>query len=204
MVVEAYALLLIASLLWTVALVSIVYVPAAFLASGPVLRTALVSGWLATAFGNLKGWRPQLKVGSGDLLGTIAAVAPPIFLVGLLGAVSLFAASFVNMPPLALPNAHHDWTAVDRYFLGVKGASFWTMTRWLFFFFVVFLIGIYSLDVNLFSLNAMYTNRLVRCYLGASRAVELGRALGRHPRSRGGRRRLVLERFEHRFGRGLE
>ena len=175
MVVEALRLLLIASLLWTVALVSIVYVPAALLASGPVLGTALASGWLATtaltAFGNLKGGRHRPKAGSGDLLGTIAAVVPPIFLVGFLGAVSLFAASFVNMPPLASPNAHQDWTAVDRYFLGVKGASFWTMTGWLIFFILVFWFGIRHLDVNLFSLNAMYTNRLVRCYLGASRAM---------------------------------
>jgi len=169
------ALLLIASLLWTVALVSIVYVPAALLASGPVLGTALASGWLATtaltAFGNLKGGRARPKAGSGDLLGTIAAVVPPIFLVGFLGAVSLFAASFVNMPPLASPNAHQDWTGVDRYFLGVQGASFWTMTGWLIFFSLVFWFGICHLDVNMFSPHAMYTNRLVRCYLGASRAM---------------------------------
>ncbi len=164
------AWLLIASLFWTVALVSIVYVPAALLASGPVLRTALASGWLATtAFGILRGRLAPPKAGSGDLLGTIAAVVPPIFLVGFLGAVSFFAASLVDMPPLAFPNAHQDWTAVDRYFLGVKGASFSTMTGWLIFFAVVCLFGSKRLDVNLFSLHAMYANRLVRCYLGASR-----------------------------------
>ena len=136
-----------------------------------MLRTALASGWLATtAFGILKGRRAQPKAGSGGLLGTIAAVVPPIFLVGFLAAVSLFAASLVNMPPLAFPNAHQDWTAVDRYILGVKGASFWTMTRWLMLFILVFFgAGIHLLDVNLFSLHAMYANRLVRCYLGASR-----------------------------------
>ena len=164
------ALLLIASLLWTVALVSIVYVPAALLASGPVLRTALASGWLATtAFGVLSGRRAQPKGGNGDLLGTIAAVVPPIFLVGFLGAASLFAAHLVNMPPLTFPDANQDWTAVGRYFQGVRGASFWSMIRWLIALAFLFWLGMKQIDVNLFSLHAMYANRLVRCYLGASR-----------------------------------
>ena len=164
------ALLLIASLLWTVALVSIVYVPAALLASGPVLRTALASGWLATtAFGVLSGRRAQPKGGNGDLLGTIAAVVPPIFLVGFLGAASLFAAHLVNMPPLTFPDANQDWTAVGRYFQGVRGASFWSMIGWLIALAFLFWLGMKQIDVNLFSLHAMYANRLVRCYLGASR-----------------------------------
>jgi len=164
------AFLLIASLLWTVTLVSIVYVPAAFLASGPLLRTALASGWLATtAFGVLSGRRAQPKQGKGDLLATIAAVVPPIFLVGFLGAASLFAAQLVNMPPLTFPDANQDWTAVGRYFQGVRGASFWTMIGWLIAVAFLFRLGTKQIDVNLFSLHAMYANRLVRCYLGASR-----------------------------------
>ena len=164
------AFLLIASLLWTVTLVSIVYVPAAFLASGPLLRMALASGWLATtAFGVLSGRRAQPKEGKGDLLGTIAAVVPPIFLVGFLGAASLFAAHLVNMPPLTFPDANQDWTAVGRYFQGVRGASFWSMIGWLIALAFLFWLGTKQIDVNLFSLHAMYANRLVRCYLGASR-----------------------------------
>ncbi|WP_435019955.1 patatin-like phospholipase family protein [Tundrisphaera sp. TA3] len=166
------AVLLLASLIWAVAMASIFYLPAAFLAVGPIARAAVASGWLATlAFGNLSGRRPPPRKGGGDVVATIAAIVPPIFLIGFLGAVSLLAASLVNMPDLALPGPNDDWTAAERYFQGVKGASFWTLIGWLIFALILFRLGTKHIDVNLFSLHGMYANRLVRCYIGASRPM---------------------------------
>ena len=172
------ALLLIAALVWLAALGTIVYVPAAFLAAEIPLRVVLTSGWLGAAvFGVLLGRyaapRPASGgSGGGNTLALIAAFMPPIFLVGLLGFVSLLVSFLVNMPPLAFPAWGEEWAGVALYLRGFKDTSFWTLVVWLIFTGLLFWIS-RKIDVNLFSLNAMYANRLIRCYLGASRPKAL-------------------------------
>ena len=171
------ALLLIGALSWLLAMATILYVPALFLAAPIWIRIAIASGWLgSTALGVLAGRRVGPTPGGGGggggsvSLGMIAAVAPPIFLAGLLGVVSLLVAYLVqDNPPLAFPGRGARVGAVGVYFEGVEGTSVWTLLGWLIFTYVLFSIGSNRVDVNLFSLNAMYANRLTRCYLGASR-----------------------------------
>src|SRR5205823_5893291 len=109
--------------------------------------------------------------GGGDKLALIASFVPPIFLVGLLGLVSLLVSSLVNMPPLAFPARGEEWAGVALYLRAFEDTSIWTIVVWLILTGLLYAIGERLIDVNLFSLNAMYANRLIRCYLGASRPM---------------------------------
>lgn len=164
------AMLLIASIGWLLAMGTILYVPALFLSAGAPLRVAVTSGWLAaTATAVLAGKSDGSKGLRGLSLGTIAAVGPPIFLVGILGLVALLVAYLVNQPALAFPGPGVEPGAAAIYVRGVAGTWFSTLLLWMVFTYVLFRVGSRHVDVNLFSLNAMYANRLTRCYLGASR-----------------------------------
>ncbi len=160
------ALLLIAAIGWASALATVIYVPALFLAAGTWVRVALTSGWLgATVAGVLTGRRarPKAKGGGGVTLTTVATLLPPVFLAGLVGAVSLLAAYFVNTPRL-------DFSAgAEGYYRGMIGASFYALAVALLASYDLYWLANRFIDVNLFSLHAMYANRLIRCYLGASR-----------------------------------
>ncbi|HET6310019.1 MAG TPA: hypothetical protein VFH00_03315, partial [Candidatus Nitrosotalea sp.] len=102
--------------------------------------------------------------GGGNTLAMIAAFMPPIFLVGLLGFVSLLVSFLVNMPPLAFPARGEEWAGVALYLRGFEDTSIWTLVVWLIITGLLYGIGQRLIDVNLFSLNAMYANRLIRCY----------------------------------------
>jgi hypothetical protein len=165
------ALVFIGGLLWLIGSATVLYVPALFVGAGLVLRLAITSGWLATtAAGVFAGRNANPKAQKGQVvLKLITVVAPPVFLLGLLGAVSLLGAFLVNDPPLAFPSAGHEVAAVDNYLQGVRDASALPIIVWLVLFGLLGWLGSSLIDVNLFSLNAMYANRLIRCYLGASR-----------------------------------
>jgi hypothetical protein len=186
------AMLLVASICWVATMASILYLPALFLAAGPAARAAIASGWLAaTATGVLSAKTAPRGPGAtkGLSLATIAELAPPIFLAGLLGIVALVVAYVVNQPAMAQPRPGDDWTAVARYIDGLDGTSVWTLLAALAGTLVMLAIASRLIDVNLFSLHAMYANRLIRCYLGASRPRRRWsrRWGGRHdPRANGG------------------
>ncbi len=172
------------ALTWIGVMATILYVPGLLIASGPWVRTAVASGWLGTAvFGVLTGRYivPKTEGRRAVSLTTLASVASSVFLVGLVGLVSLLASVLANTPSL-LAASSEDLSPFGYYILGVNGAS--TL--------ILIIIGavaaiLYALarnliDVNLFSLNAMYANRLTRCYLGASRAMSTWPSRWRLPR----------------------
>jgi len=164
------ALLTLSALGWAGVMATVVYVPGLYLSAGPVVRAAVASGWLGSAaFGVVTGRYVLPKVGGGRGVTTLASVASQVFLVGLLGAVALLAAAVANVPSLAGP--HGDALGPFAYYLeGVKGASFLTLVALLAGSYVLYRLARGLIDVNLFSLHAMYVNRLTRAYLGASRA----------------------------------
>jgi hypothetical protein len=167
------ALMMISSLFWLSASAIILYLPAAILSTGGWSRTILASGWvLSTAAGILLG-RPlpiRRKSRQGKSLATFAGLAPPIFVAGLLGLVALFASWLLNMPGLDAP--HDQMTGPFAYYLkGVVGTPFWRIAVCFAITYLCYRIGRQLIDVNLFSLNAMYANRITRCYLGASRSM---------------------------------
>ena len=90
-------------------------------------------------------------------------------MVGILGALALLGAFLVNDPQVVFPAAGSEDVGVANYLRGVRNASFPRILAWLALFGVLAWMGSKLIDVNLFSLNAMYANRLIRCYLGATR-----------------------------------
>ena len=169
------ARLAIACILWLVGMGATLYVPGLFLAGGAMARVAIASGWVgATTLGVVTGRfvLPKLQAkGGGQFLAKLAALAPPIFLIGLLGVVGLLASLLLNSPSLNAPNAS-DFPPFTYYIAGVAQTSGWLIAALGIGFAMLAGLGFWLIDVNLFSLNAMYANRLVRCYLGASRPVD--------------------------------
>ena len=170
------AVIILVSGLWVATFATVLYLPGLFLEVSVALRIAAATGWLGMiATSVIIGRNILMRVHDLNLtVGLLAAVAPSVFLVGLLGAVSLFAAYLVNLPPL---DFFHDLDGRETggfvlYLGGVLGASIWCILIWIAFCIWLFRLGTSLVDVNLFSLNSMYANRLVRCYLGASRARE--------------------------------
>ena len=162
------ATLMIGAILWTLAMATVIYVPALFLSLGVPLRVALTSGWLsATAFGVIAGRKGRPE--GGPSLSTIATFMPMVFLIGLIGAISLVAAFLVNSPPPQFTTHPGELTGASGYFLGVVGTTFSSLAIPILGAYVIYWIANRFIDVNLFSLHAMYANRLVRCYVGASR-----------------------------------
>ncbi len=159
------------ALRWLAAAVTVLYGPALFLCAGPWVRTAIASGWLASAaFGVLTGHYVLPKFG-GKALTLIASAASQAFLIGLLAAVALLGAAMLNVPSIGGP--HGDIAgSFDYYLAGIKGTNLITLLALLLGSWVAFLLARRLIDVNLFSLHAMYSNRLTRAYLGASRVMK--------------------------------
>lgn len=162
---------------WMVIALSAVY--------GPVLVrwaieahpwTALTAGggWLGTVIAGLFAGNSG-GTGSGETKGTrnkvkevVAAVAPFVFIAGLLVGVAwvlevVIAASAATNWPDA-----RGLTAAGEH--AAPHATFLTVSLWVWGACVAALLLMASrVDINEFSLNAFYRNRLARCYLGATR-----------------------------------
>ena len=180
--------LAISCLAWMIAMGSTLYLPALFLYGGAWLRVAIASGWVGTtALGIVTGRfvLPKLQAGGGGQgLAKLASLAPPVFLIGLLGLLGLFASFLLNTPGLSAPRGD-DLTPFAYYLEGLRGADFRLIVVLGLGFAFLAGLALRLIDVNLFSLNAMYMNRLVRCYLGASRPMPRwnDRWGGRHDRT---------------------
>jgi Patatin-like phospholipase len=119
-------------------------------------------GWIATTLMGVAAGKSSLtKDGNQNrLLETIGMIAPYIFVVGL----GILVSSLVTVLSASDAGSVRSdyWTTLYSIDLG---RLFWIVLAC-----AVALLYSWFLDINLFSLHAMYTNRLVRCYLGASRA----------------------------------
>jgi hypothetical protein len=164
------AWLLIYGAVWMIVAVAAVYGPGwvyyAFeFHPGKALSSAM--GWIGTIAAGLfaghsdQTGRPDQPQQRHRLLQIAAQVAPYLFIAGLLIGVSTI------IDVVVTKNATADWwhlTAPDdqaRFFrvsfLALAGCAA-----------TLFLLG-FRIDINEFSLNAFYRNRLVRCFLGAAR-----------------------------------
>ncbi len=152
---------------------TVVYAPAVLLMAGPWLRSAIASGWLlTTAAGALSGRLGSMAPRSSkSLVPLIATVAPPVFVIGLLGLVASLGAYLVNgNTPTPAAGATADTARIwATYLVGIQGTSWLSLASYAALMYILYSLATNLIDVNLFSLNAMYANRLVRCYLGASR-----------------------------------
>jgi hypothetical protein len=152
----------------------------------PAVKHGLAASWLVTAAGGAwAGRRPEsrreVKAGAGGLLiKLLAGIAPTVFVLGLMVAVAMLvdALVFDRRPISAAPEvaggvvapagavvhpAHREYwhwimtTPIDRIGMVMAVCA------------VLATVAAVMSNVNLFSLNSMYAERLIRCYLGASR-----------------------------------
>ena len=161
------------ALFWIVGMATIIYLPAVFLGAGPIFRSLIATGWVATAAAGVLSGRFVTPKTQGDAalrLTQLASIAAQVFLVGMLGAVALVGSMLLNMPGLFDPRGD-DLTRFAYYLEGVKGTSALSLILLAGGSSILVLVAGRLIDVNLFSLNAMYANRLTRCYLGASRPM---------------------------------
>ncbi|MCI0352318.1 MAG: patatin-like phospholipase family protein, partial [Acidobacteriales bacterium] len=126
--------------------------------------------------------------GENPIKDLIARLAPAVFIIGLLVLLSVGVAhalpeltqawfgppgnSGTPIPthPLSMPSlAGADVAPGPAYWLGVESALRWVLLLFFFALLVLALFLSWRVGINDFSMHAFYRNRLVRCYLGASR-----------------------------------
>ncbi len=152
-----------------------------------LLHSSLVLGWLATTVGGVMAGKNAGSESSGNgsrPLRLFATLAPWVFLIGLLILASLFCAWVLwFIEPEA--NRHNGANWFVNTFGQPTARSLWGAVA------VCLIVALSTglmVSVNLFSLHALYANRLIRCYLGASRPKSrwLGRDWTRTNRDRQG------------------
>jgi len=124
-------------------------------------KIGIVLGWVGTtAFGLLSGKTGKTSGQSDDnpALELIAAMSPYVFIVGLLVLLSLGAHRLAVWPATPV----HYWASADNVSLGRLLVSIVVLGA-------LAVLMACRVDINIFSMNLLYRNRLVRCYLGASR-----------------------------------
>jgi len=167
------AYLLIIGTLWAALSVLSVYGPLFLWWAGSWAAWAAGAAWLvASLFGALAS-RSERTDGvrtSKSPLEYVAVIAPPVFIIGLVVAVSVLVAALqdVHIPitgdgPLAGQQFLHQLS------YDASPELTWTVVLASAF---MAIVGFVHANINLFGLNAFYANRLVRCYLGASRPRE--------------------------------
>ncbi|HEV3080370.1 MAG TPA: patatin-like phospholipase family protein [Gemmataceae bacterium] len=155
--------LMIYALLWIVVVGVSLFGPLLVMALSDSGKMLLGSGWVASALAGIAaGKSPRTATGEGNhALELAARLAPPVFLLGLLAILALLIdATQGNVPDVEHLGAYfHNRLEVGTPLL------LWTMLG------SAGIAGIVALrvDVNAFSLHGLYADRLVRCYLGASR-----------------------------------
>jgi hypothetical protein len=162
---------------WVGFFIATLYLPwAARLLAGQFRFATLCSvvTWLLTTFGGALAGRQARPGPNGGLvqvlLGWLGAVAPYVFLFGLLALVSELVA--------LLPGVGQGLPVDDDFIIQAQHASVWGLLAWLALSLVLLGIMLGVVNVNLFSLHALYANRLARCYLGASRPAESSPSAG--------------------------
>jgi hypothetical protein len=176
------------SLAWLALFTVSVYVPLLYASSMAATREWAISGlsatWaIATAVGVLAARSPrtsgkpqQTQNGNGQsaFASAVSAAAPYVFIVGLLTAVSV---SLEQLLRGLLVGGVPDWNSVHGAYWGdletiqqsLGSGLMWTALGCLALSYFIST----RVDLNEFSMHNFYRNRLVRCYLGASRLSRL-------------------------------
>ena len=151
---------------WMVLAVSAVYGPRWVewaIANAAGMTVTGLAGWVATVAGGLFAAKSPSTGGESEGIGAtakelLARVAPFVFIAGVLLAVAYVLHLVIRF------NDGGDWWVQDTpeplvtvpLLMLAAGVAVTALLAW-------------RVDINEFSLNAFYRNRLVRCYLGATR-----------------------------------
>lgn len=137
---------------------------------GAWASSSLTLGWLLPSIGGILYGRSERSdaTAAGRTNERILAIAPPIFVLGLLLLTTVVIQSLITDP--IFPSAkmttlgdyfHTGFYASERTPFGLLLASIAGCV-------LVAVVLAWRVDINKFSLYMLYRNRLVRCYLGAS------------------------------------
>ena len=158
---------------WMVMAVTAVYGPMLvdwLITNHPWKAVGTGGGWIGTVIGGLMAGRSE-STGGENAKSTatqakewLAAVAPFVFIAGLLIGVS-----YVLHAVIELNSDVPDWWTLTKTVPPQAVAAFWVSVGALVACFLALALMAARVDINEFSLNAFYRNRLVRCYLGAAR-----------------------------------
>ncbi|MDQ3261799.1 MAG: peptidoglycan-binding protein [Pseudomonadota bacterium] len=139
---------------------------------GAWASSTLTLSWLLPSLGGVFYGKSERSDVSPDRRGNkrLLAVAPPIFVLGLLLLITVVIQSLITDP--IIPNA--EVVTLGNYFhtgfyaseLTPIGLLLGSVAGCI----VVAIVLAWRVDINKFSLYMLYRNRLVRCYLGASNA----------------------------------
>lgn len=126
------------------------------------IDTALLTFWSSAMVGGLMTARKSRVAGTRSHLWL--KLLPYVFVVGLIILTSFAADYFV--PPIGISHSSLEYLeSLEQQHVDVLSALLWGIAALLLF----TLFASMRIDVNCFGLHALYKNRLVRCYLGASR-----------------------------------
>jgi hypothetical protein len=154
---------------WLAFFAAILYLPWAIAWANGLLwdwaTPAAIAGWAVTTLGGVLAGKSR-RTGEGasrpsPWLEWVAILGPIVFLVGLLALLSVLARYLV-------PGSAHVWHG-GAVAIGGDWKSFCQMAVGALTCLVAALLLSSFTDINVFSMHALYANRLVRCYLGASR-----------------------------------
>lgn len=133
-------------------------------------KSAAILAWLVhSGYGALLGWSKKTggknQSGSGGdtslVREIVARAAPLVFAAGLLILVACGVHALAQAAQVPGTTAHDYWKAAGTF----RGSWLWGA----FFLLLAFSIFLsWRVDINRFSMNLLYRNRIVRCYLGAS------------------------------------
>jgi hypothetical protein len=128
-------------------------------------------GWVITSISGALAGRSTQTGGvktSRSPLEYVVLVAPIVFIIGLFLSMAMLANALQGVP-LAVPEGG---AAADALLGGLAHADPWQ--TWTVFIISAWVatVGCVYININLFSLNELRANRLVRCYLGAARSRE--------------------------------
>lgn len=168
------------ALSWMLVTVTAVYGPklAAYVLEDVALQMPVVGAWLATTVGGLLAGKSgstgrvgnaarKEKTALQKALNVVAVVGPYVFIAGVFVGIAtalqlllmgLSGLTWTSMADLYLMH----WSNMDAIEPDVIGALMGAIL-------IALCIMLLRVDINLFSLNTFYRNRLVRCYLGAAR-----------------------------------
>jgi hypothetical protein len=172
------AWLLISAVAWCTFFLCFLFAPALVIGiNSRYINSGLAAGWIMTTVGGLLAGRSRrTKDGSGARwLEWVGFIAPHVFLAGLFTTLSFVADFLVNDPQPRFVGASTDELLLT-YWRGLTSARGSVVLGWTAISLGFALVLGRSVDVNLFSLNNMYANRLIRCYLGASRPKPVWRS----------------------------
>ena len=140
-----------------------------------------IGGWVGTTIGGLfsgnsgsTGGKTEKGIGA-QVLDVVAKIAPFVFIAGLLLAVStVLHLIIVNVSSITASGlSWYGFTQLgDLHWVLMSKSNPRIAYYLLFGLTLAFLLFLWRVDINEFSLNAFYRSRLTRCYLGATRPAE--------------------------------